>query len=40
MQLMGIWSPHHAVTTTLVGLDLESWQKNHGSLPGAKNYTE
>ena len=24
---MGIWSPHHAVTTTLVGQDLESQLK-------------
>jgi len=24
MLWMGIWSPHHAVTTTLVGPDLES----------------
>ncbi len=24
MMWMGIWSPHHAVTTTLVGPDLES----------------
>ena len=24
---MGIWSPHHAVTTTLVGQDFESQLK-------------
>ena len=27
MMWMGIWSPHHAVTTTLVGPDLESQLK-------------
>jgi hypothetical protein len=28
MQWMRIWSPHHIVTTTLVGLDLESQLKS------------
>ena len=37
MLWMGIWSPHHAVTTTLAGPDLEvSW--NHRSLLGVKWY--
>jgi hypothetical protein len=37
MLWMGIWSPHHALTTTLAGPDLEvSW--NHRSLLGVKWY--
>jgi hypothetical protein len=38
MQWMGIWGPQHAVTTTLVGPNLERQSWNHRSLLGAKWY--